>query len=411
MLPGQCRQVGPQATRLVQYWDTVRIARTQVLDDLEEATASLHRTAVACVAAWASRFRHIAHRLSGGLDSSIVLGCLTQAAPRAEVTGLHYCVEAVDSEERRYAVQAAEHAGISLIQRPIVEPTITLERMAQMPATALPMGYHYGLGVAPFEAQLAQQTGADGFFSGHGGDEVLGASNTQLSAVDYVRRHRLGSSLLRFAMDAALLSRTSLWSVLGVVLRHGVLKRPCDPAASFSTPGGALAAALEESIGFADILHPLLDRAALPPGKFLHVFAIHAPYMNATLAPLGDRVDQVYPLHSQPLVELCLRVPTYLLSIGGRNRGLARAAFAGVVPSEILARNSKASGDQYHDKIARDNARLIRDYVLDGLLVERGLLDRSVLMQIFHGDHAELSVFRPQLLTYLYAEDWARRWA
>jgi len=160
-----------------------------------------------------------------------------------------------------------------------------------------------------------------------------------------------------------------------------------------------------------DIEHPSLARAALPPGKFIHVFTTQTPHIDATLAAPADWLDQVHPFHSQPIVELCLRVPTYLLSLDGRNRGLARAAFAGLVAPEVLARNSKGSGDLHHDESARRYLALARRHLLDGLLVGRALLDRAVLEQMFGGGSPEISSLRPLLLHYLYTENWARRWS
>lgn len=410
LLPGQRRVIGRDATRLEQAWDPVDIARTRVVDDLDQATALLERTGRACMAAWASRFQHIVHRLSGGLDSAIILGCLAAIDP-GKVTAVHYTTDHADGDERAHARRAATHAGVELLERPVCRPSIDDDAMAAMPPTARPTSYHYGLSSGPFESRLARELGADGFFTGHGGDEVLGATHHPLAIIDYLRQRGPGRGLFRHAMDAALLSRTSLWSVLALALRHAALGQPCNARARLSVPRShALAPRLRDSLRIEDVEHPSLAGARLPPAKLLHVFATQTPHIDATLAAPSDWLDQMHPLHSQPLIELCLRIPVYLLNIDGRNRGLARAAFTSVVAPDVLARDSKGSGDLHHEETARDHLATARRYLLDGLLVSHGLLDRPNLEQMFEGESAELSSLLPQLFHYLYTEHWARRW-
>jgi asparagine synthase (glutamine-hydrolysing) len=411
LLPGQRRVTTREGAELSQAWDPVDIAGSRAVDDLDEATRLLERTGRACTAAWTSCFQHIVHRLSGGLDSAILLGCAA-AVDQRRVTALHYTAEQADGDERSHARRAAAHAGVRLLERPVLLPSFDEDALAAMPRTARPMSYHYGLSAAPFESRLARELGADGFFTGHGGDEVLGATQHPLGIVDYLRRRGPGRGLVRFAMDAAILSRTSLWSVLGLALRHGVLGQACDVRGRLAVPmSDALARPLRESLRVNDIEHPSLAGARLPPAKLMHVFLTQTPHNDATLAMPTDWLDQVHPFHSQPLIELCLRIPVYLLNIDGRNRGLARAAFAGLVAPEVLARNAKGSGDLLHDESARDHYVFARRRLLDGLLVEHGLLDRSTLEQMFDGESPELSSLRPQLLHYLFTEHWAGRWA
>ncbi len=85
------------------------------------------------------------------------------------------------------------------------------------------------------------------------------------------------------------------------------------------------------------------------------------------------------PLLSQPLVELCLRIPTYLLIKSGRDRALARLAFERDLPTEIVRRRAKGRADQHVRNILDANLDFVRELLLDGFLVRRGLLDRAAL--------------------------------
>src|SRR6185436_11940153 len=48
--------------------------------------------------------------------------------------------------------------------------------------------------------------------------------------------------------------------------------------------------------------------------------------------------EYVLPYYSQPVVELSLRIPTYLCALDGRDRAIARRAFVDDVPEKILRR-------------------------------------------------------------------------
>ncbi len=90
-------------------------------------------------------------------------------------------------------------------------------------------------------------------------------------------------------------------------------------------------------------------------------------------------VDEIHPLVSQPVLECCLQIPTYILSHGGTDRTIARAAFRNALPPEIAERSSKGAVNQFFYDAIYGNREHIRPFLLDGLLADRGLLDRFEL--------------------------------
>lgn len=114
------------------------------------------------------------------------------------------------------------------------------------------------------------------------------------------------------------------------------------------------------------------------------------------------------PLLSQPVVEACLRVPTWMWIAGGMNRAVARAAFADVLPAEILHRRSKGTFMSYLGGVYQRNRPAMRDFLLQGRLQQRGLLDVQAL-DAFMGDvipeggHAFTRVF-----DLCMVENWVR---
>jgi asparagine synthase (glutamine-hydrolysing) len=124
-------------------------------------------------------------------------------------------------------------------------------------------------------------------------------------------------------------------------------------------------------------IHPDLQLAAdLPIGKFHQVqYLINAvTYYDPYLREAAPEI--VNPLLSQPLLELCLALPTWVLTHGGRGRALARRAFARELPREIATRQSKGGMEEHVTAILQRNLPLVRSLLLDGLLVRQGLLDR-----------------------------------
>ena len=96
-------------------------------------------------------------------------------------------------------------------------------------------------------------------------------------------------------------------------------------------------------------------------------------FADATVRADGRRVRM--PLLSQPVVEACLRVPSWMWIEGGRNRAVARSAFSGLLPQDVLNRRSKGTFMNYTFSAYARNKETVRDFLLDGRLRARGLLN------------------------------------
>jgi len=63
----------------------------------------------------------------------------------------------------------------------------------------------------------------------------------------------------------------------------------------------------------------------------------------------------------------------------GRRRGLARRAFRDLVPEMILTRRGKSGTTSHTVRTLANNTPFVRELMLDGYLVRRGLLDKKKL--------------------------------
>ena len=151
--------------------------------------------------------------------------------------------------------------------------------------------------------------------------------------------------------------------------------------------------------------------ATLPQGKLWHILWLSAPpHFYTALEQDGDP-ERVEPLTSQPLIELCLQIPTFILTAGGKDRGLARQAFSQDVPANVLERHFKASIEGFIRRTLLGNIRFVREMLLDGVLVRHHLLDRRRLEATLSGHSERISSAPVSVYDFLGVEVWARRWA
>lgn len=415
ILPGErvCFS-GPRPERRIE-WNPIETARRNPLDNPEEAVAALRATTRTCVQAWARGYRGIVHNLSGGLDSSIVLSCLRDLPVDRRITCVHYFATGPYEDERKYARMMAARAGVPLIERQLDPAAVPLQRLLELRRSVRPWFYLYELEHAQFETAVALKEGADGLFSGAGGDGVFFQAGAELAVTDYLFEHGFGSGFWRTAIDAARVSRKSIWPLLAAAVRARLLRPPWNPT--------AMAMPLPRTIVSADVLvaakrdpgfvHPWFTpqvTRGVPPGILWHASSIHVPPAYYSAFSRSPGPERTFPLLSQPLVELCLRIPTYVLIRSGRDRALARRAFAAELPEEIVRRRSKGRIDQHVRNILDLNLPFVREMLLDGGLVREGLLDRRTL-ELYLSERSPADFQYSEILqVHLCAEGWLQRW-
>lgn len=375
VLPGQLTALAKDAPSIKSLWSAITIARTPFEPDPEVAATQLKRVTMDCVHAWSSCHDAILLRLSGGVDSAILLGTLGAAPEPARVTCLNYHSPGSDSDERGFARLAAARAGVELVERERVVG-FRLEQILEGSRTPTPDSYVGRMGTGRIDADVASAHGARAIFTGLGGDQVFFQFRCTWPAADYLRAHGPGTGFLRASLDAARLGRTSLLHAM----RRALADRRHRGALEGAMRSDLLAHrdTLPDARALERYVHPELLRADdLPIGKFRQVqelinsFSYYDPFLREA-AP-----EPVNPLLSQPLVELCLSLPTWLLTRGGRGRALARRAFAHDIPREIATRQSKGGMEEHVALILQRNLDFARGLLLDGQLVRQGILDRG----------------------------------
>jgi asparagine synthase (glutamine-hydrolysing) len=390
-------------------WNPREVAREVLEPDPETAANLLRDTARQVVGAWGMCVSSPAVDLSGGLDSSIVLACLVESEVPAPHLAVHHIVDSGDPPEVEFARATAAFLGADLAEIRF-SPSRQLPDAGAHPASARP--YRQFLS-RDFNAQLAEASGGmhRTYLTGQGGDHLFHASQTPFGFADYLRQHGMRQSHLEIA-NSARLSGRSVWRVLRDTLPE-CLGKPHASAllAAIAARRTVLNAGAQDRF---DPAYALPDWArspdGLPPGKFDQVSGLlHMIQVQERLFQKDPR-DVVHPLMSQPLIELCLRLPVYLLSLGGVSRGLARQAFDGRLPDRVRLRMTKGEATRYFVDQLRLNRSLLLETLVDGELVSHGIVEREDVETFLREDQFLTHPAGRMILVYYAIEAWLRTW-
>ena len=362
----------------------------------------LEATIDSTVHAWARSFEHILLAISGGLDSSILAAALKMSG--VKTTLLTMATDELGGDERLYARAVAEALDL-----PMVEAFHNLEGIDVARATSshLPRPLFSAFGQSEHETKfaLSRDLGIDAFFTGIGGDNVFCYVQSAAPVVDRFRIDGWSAGIFQTASDVCTLTGATVPQVVGHAVKRqfaGVHYRWAAETDLLSKDTWAISPE--------KVLHPWLvaPKDALP-GKYVHV---------GMLARIQGTIDgfsrwvapQINPLLSQPIVEACLRIPTWQWIEAGRNRAMARLAFKGRLPSMIIDRRSKGGPESFACQVVDSNRETLKALLLDGLLAQNGVIDTKAVATCL-SDPAPISIERQKRLALLAeAEAWARVW-
>lgn len=334
--------------------------------DFEEAKVRLRETLLPIVEACASRHDRLLLELSGGLDSSLLAAAL--AHKNVSFSAVNFTTGLRDGDERAYAGAIAQMHEIDLVETgvdPADEFLVPSQVRRVRPGASLLLG--------PIDraiARTAARIGATTLISGGGGDNVFCFLGTAAPIVDAWRLRGLGEAW-RALRDTAELCGCTIWIAARQAARRarGQAARPAWRADTRFLASGNLPPPEP---------HPWLDVAsAALPGKREHIEAL---VVIQDFLDAADRVwqfDMDYPLLAQPLVELCLHIPSWLWIRGGRDRSVARAAFADLLPYKIVNRRTKGSIESLCARAYARNRKRLAELLLEGRLQRWGIADRE----------------------------------
>jgi asparagine synthase (glutamine-hydrolysing) len=405
-LPGGERMtiVGGTATRQAIWSPWSFAAPERQLADPVEAARRVEDAARLCVEAQAGEAGHILLKLSGGLDSSIVAACLSRS--NRPFTCLTLATDDPAGDERGHAALVAQSLEVALVERFRDVRGVAVDRSAaaRLPR---PSARSFAQESARIAAEVASEFGANAVFDGGGGDNIFCSLQSVRPVVDSLSTAAVRGAFLRTSAAVAQLAQVSLWAVA----RRALLSR-CSGQIAYRWPLDMrfLSDTARDAASGATA-HPwLTPPAGALPGKAAHIALLIGAQSVAEGFDAEEGLPTYSPLISQPLIEVCLRVPSWLWFEDGFNRAVARRAFRDSLPSATIWRRSKGAPDSFIADIYDANLPLIRDLLLGGALRRCGLLDIPQL-------EAALCATGPvrghdflRIMQLADAEVWARCW-
>ena len=380
-------------------WTFVAAARRH--SDPIAAAKTIREVTAMVVEAMAETDRSLLLELSGGLDSSIIGACLARA--QARVTCCTAVTPLPGADERRYASQIADQLGVELLQQTLDFNEANID--FPLPSHSLrPAAWALSRAVACAMDEEAGHQNVRSHFSGSGGDTIFCYLTSAAPAADAFLERGLAAGC------QAIIDLSRLHGCTVAKASRLTLRKLCVRPRPACTPDYSLLA--QTDLAPPMELHPWFRAPTNTlPGDRERIFDLvgNQMFADATLRAGHRRIRM--PLLSQPVMEACLRIPSWMWISGGQNRAVARSAFATQLPRDVLERRSKGTFMNYTAGIFSRNKETIRRFLLDGYLQSRGLLDPYKL-NLFLGsqlparDRSFIRIFNLCMI-----ENWARNHA
>lgn len=400
LLPGCVLIVEGTSARTEAVWSPWKyVAPPSRHSDLSSAIAEIHRAVSCVVKAYADTDRSTLLELSGGLDSSIVASCLLGSGASIQCGTL--VMPTAGTDERIYASDVATRLGLDLQSVPVFFQDSHYE-FPLPPEHTLPL-----IGILQHAINLAWERAADrlgatGFLSGGGGDTVFGYLKGASPAADAFQERGIGAGLAAIR-NLSILHQCTMWKAARLTARK--LAR------------GPKAAWLRDDV--------LLDASKLPrypdphpwfnpPPRTLSgdrekVFDLIGAHSYKECTPRGSHRVVRFPLVAQPVLQACLKVPTWMWISEGRDRYVARKAFSDALPERVLNRRGKGTYANYCGAVYERKKAGMRAFLSDGLLRSRGLLDIVALETFIATSLAPRDMSFMRIFDLCMVENWARQ--
>ena len=398
------------------YWNPLSFRGSGELVEAADLAAKAMRNSVkAATSSWAGVHDSLLLRLSGGLDSSIIAGCLKDVPNNPRFVAYTYYSPKGRSDERPWARLAAQHAGCEHVEYPILPAEMDLRLALDMGPSAEPSPLLSFLQRTTVEQRLGAQSNATAIFNGEGGDSGFCSDSLSFAVPEYLQHHGLASGIFRLASQVALLTETSSWSVIAGALRRRLMNSAVVmPRERILAASRLVSREVRQAFQMNEkYSHPWFqDSRRVPWDKIRRLGTlISTPDYYNVAADADDVVPElISPLYAQPVIELLLRIPIYTHFNGGRDRGLARQAFTGEVPEPILRRLWKDRAPGFHDELLERHRDFLKETLLDGMLVRERLLDRAMLEEALSTGPTKSAVYPGEIFRHLDSELWARHW-
>ena len=404
LLPGNAVELGEREERVRQFWNPWDFVSEPLFWDSVDVAERLRRTVDHCVASWASISQAPILTLSGGLDSSIVAAALSRMSERASSVTISTLSR--DGDERDYARVMAQASGMNLIEAAYALADVDMSRSVAEHFPK-PIGFVHELAYHSALLRAVGEAGADAVFTGNGGDNVFYNSSSVRPFFDAWKARGLHRETAQSIADIGRVTQVSRWEVCHQIVKAArIMRRPYQ----WHLDIDLMEVDAADAVRADPPQHDWIAQAPLTrPGKLGHIALLLRVQNHVEGYLRGFGLPMVDPLMSQPIVELALTIPTWKMIEGGRNRAIARRAYADLLPPLIRDRRRKGSPSSFAVDLVNQRLDEIRERLMDGELARHRLISRSALDEVLvRGPAIDRHYVR--LMALLDMEAWITRW-
>ncbi|WP_292634887.1 asparagine synthase-related protein [Novosphingobium sp.] len=395
--------VEPAGMRLENVWSPwSSVAAGKSIDNADDAVRRLRQQCIASVAARTSDLSNPLLMLSGGLDSSILAASL--AADDRTFSCLNLATRDHAGDEREFARRVAQHVKRPLEERRMAVAEYDFARIGAV-RTPRPVARGYQQLVFEMASQVAGELGCDGVVDGGGGDNVFCSLRSAAFAADCLIDPDGIHHFRQVRDDIAHLAGAARWRVSWKARR-----RAWQGARPYKLQGDSrLLARDAQALADTGAVHPWLAPPEFAlPGRGAHIAILIAAQGYVEDGPHGTKLNCIAPLVTQPLIELCLAIPSWHWFARGNNRAAARTAFETLLPPEIAWRQGKGNPESFLFSLLERNRAAITDHLLGGILASAGVIDTTALARALRDTERLTGTTYGRILHLLDAETWAR---
>lgn len=365
----------------------------------------LRDAAIHCAGAWSGRHSRILLDLSGGLDSSIVAACLSSAGARFDC--LSFRTSQASGDERHFAHAVADHLGVRCfdLSLDLADVDLTRSFAAHLPR---PTARSFTQAWDAAALRVAAGTGADGFFNGAGGDNVFCSLQSVAPVADRLRVDGIGKGAIQTALDVSALTGCSFLTAF----THGIRRAYFMPpgyrwrSVDMFLPKEAREPFIEPNV------HPWLqvpDRGLI--GSAAHIAMLLQIENHLEAFERASAGAMRFPLLSQPLVETCLRIPSWNWCRDGLNRNVAREAFSRLLPKMLITRRDKGRPESFLVDLFESRREEIRAMLGSGVLARAGLIDIGAICAALDDPAPSRGLAYSRILRIVDVEAWLQHWS
>lgn len=378
----------------------------------DSAASALRDSILSAVHGHLSGHNKLLMRLSGGLDSNIVLAAARHVRPDIEILCVHSSFNDPAADEADLAELGARRANARFVKILYDCDTFSYSDLFEQPPSPERNESYYQKCIYDKVKLHYDEFGATAVFTGHGGDEIFLPPIGTYIAADFVRHHGLSTGLPSILLDSARHGSDSVFRTLLRAVQYGMFHKPEAKLYRSVLAGNSyIPGELFEGVDAELLAHGWLKQLPnLPPAKFVHTKIISHGARHYINYGSASYFNEIIPLYSQPIIETALAIPSYQLALNGRGRGLVRKAFEDIVPSAIVWRESKATGDKFMSRVVYSQRDFIRSALLDGWLVKHGYLNGKAIEMALDESTISLHDDNAHLLHFVEVEAWVQQW-